>query len=391
LILEYFFTQYNYVAEDILSAIDSGPFIVPISTENLCCPDCGPQLLGFLQYTENGLGNETFKNLYDEYIGEDPLVCDVMKHAVATPSNDQFNLWFTGTVSNNAEFTTVIANLSGTPAQQADIFGIGQYGSPNLFTTFLNLVQQSDYPELLFKELLERGLVIECNQESYIVNRSPVPVIEDIPIEGICVQYILNSSGTSVINGYSTFYLQEDGSYEGSFNNIDYVIVYENGTWNVKQDETVVASSSLLTGTYKDGFIDSGYNESFVVSEGVCSETSPLFLQSLCMSITEIRRINPVLKINLIWTPNENAYIGYEQVEGFILRKYSIRLINGVWTIFSEDSSTTLPQFTGGTSETSISVMPELLPVPISSSWEEYTRVDGPYPRYYNINTSSSC
>jgi hypothetical protein len=390
-ILEYFFSQYNYVADDILSAIDSEPFIIEKSTANLCCPYCGPQLLGFLQYTENGLGNETFKNLYDEYIGEDPLVCDVMKHAVATPSNDQFNLWFTGTVNNNAEFTTVIANLSGTPAQQADIFGIGQYGSPNLFTTFLNLVQQSDYPELLFKELLERGLVIECNQESYIVNRSPVPVIEDIPIEGICVQYILNSSGTSVINGYSTFYLQEDGSYEGSFNNIDYVIVYENGTWNVKQDETVVASSSLLTGTYKDGFIDSGYNESFVVSEGVCSETSPLFLQSLCMSITEIRRINPVLKINLIWTPNENAYIGYEQVEGFILRKYSIRLINGVWTIFSEDSSTTLPQFTGGTSETSISVMPELLPVPISSSWGVYTRVGGPYPRYYNINTSSSC
>jgi hypothetical protein len=183
--------------------------------------------------------------------------------------------------------------------------------------------------------------------------------------------------------------LNQNGDYEGSFNNIDYVIVYENGTWKVKQDETVVASNSSLIGAYNDEFTDSGYNESFVVSEGVCSETSPLFLQSLCMSIDRIRVSSPVLKINLIWTPNENAYIGYEQVEGFTLRKYSIRLTNGVWTIFTEDSSTPLPQFTGGTSETSISEMSELLPVPISSSWTEYYQpMTG---GYYLINTSSSC
>ena len=400
LILEYFFSQYNYVAEHILSAIDSGPFIVPISTENLCCPDCGPQLLGFLQYTENGLGNETFKNLYDEYIGEDPLVCDVMKHAVATPSNDQFNLWFTGTVNNNAEFTTVISNLSGTPAQQADIFGIGQYGSPNLLTTFLNLVQQSDYPDYLFKELLERGIVINCEDENYIVNRSPVPVIGEIPIEEICVRYILNSSGANVINGYSTFQLNQNGDYEGSFNNIDYVIVYENGTWKVKQDETVVASNSSLTGPYKDESFDSGYSESFVVSEGVCSETSPLFLPKLCMSIVRgtafgIPLMNDdVLKINLIWTPNENAYIGYEQVEGFLYRKYSIKLVNGRWELYYEDVvSNSGPSFNGP--GMLISIMADILPVPISNNWQSAD--EGSLLHYFEekartlINTSSSC
>ena len=404
LILQYFFEEYNYIAEDILSAIDSGPFVVPISNDNLCCPDCGPQLLGFLQYTENGSGNETFKNLYDEYIGEDLPVCDVMKHAVATPSNDQFNLWFTGTVNNNAEFTTVIANLSGQSAQQADIFGIGQYGSPNLLTAFVNLVQQSDYPDLLFKELLERGIVINCEDENYIVNRSPFPVIEQIPIEEICVRYILTSSEVN-IDGYSTFQLNQNGDYEGSFNNINYIIVNENGNWKVKQDETVVASNSSLIGTYNDEFTDSGYNESFIVSEGVCSETSPLFLPNLCMSIARSPSgISDVLKINLIWDTNENAYIGYEQPSlasqlaegGFVFRKYSIRLVNARWELYYEDVvSISGPSFNGP--DTLISRMSEIFPVPISSNWQRTFGVGlinqhsfGEKSRVL-INTSSSC
>ena len=124
------------------------------------------------------------------------------------------------------------------------------------------------------------------------------------------------------------------------------------------------------------------------------------------MSIDSSGNPAAVLKINLIWTENENAYIGYEQVEGFTLRKYSIRLTNGVWTIFYEDDSTTFgtlpaPIFTGGTSETSISEMSELLPVPISSSWisVESENQSGGFPYHsfvddksrVSINTSSSC
>jgi hypothetical protein len=507
-VLRRFFEDCNFNSETIISVLDGGGTEFKRNSSNLCCPDCGPQILSFLVYPPalaEGANPQPFREYLEELVIGDNQDCILVSTASQSPNWESFISWFNSTVltlGNDTSFDSTYNNWISTYPILGQ-YGVGQYGNPSLFTELMSLIQEipSGERENLLREILSKGIVINCSEETITI---------DTLSNELCFVLKINSN-----DGYveQIFPITSNGSINGRVSYIieqlNWIIYFDNSNWILENElnqfvgtlsnsntppvgifdtPSLPANYELLTRTcnvsgccdpicltiisdfgeeqttinlsmlnysfggrnvyfitqnsiiyivefnallnrwelYQDrqysntGQLDNSgtllgfsadlesnwtsliFNFTFITNIGFCEiETEPI-LEELCLSITPLNQ--PTLKINLIWEPNENSYVGFEQVSGFTLRKYSIRLVNNVWKIYYEDNSNTFsnppipnPQFSGGNSETLISQMPETLPNPVSVNWER-TSGSGPINQHSFeekiralIKTSSSC
>ena len=307
--------------------------------------------------------------------------------ASSTSTWDNFTNWYSYSISNNSEFDSVYNSLSAFQSSLTDVYGIGQYGEPNLLTRFISLITGVDNENLVFEGILSRGLYINCEGDNYVVKSMPPEIPEqEVPIveyETICLAYGLETIDDQFISR-NTFEYNYDGNYyQGTINGFEYFIIENNGTWELRIESItgdVVVQSNNLIGNYTlpSGGNPSypGYNESYWVEAGVCrGETSPLLRNGFCLNFYD--SVNKTYKkILMEYNFSTGSYLGYEQMRDGYIRVWEVILISGVWTlIYTEQTTQTPPSVAYGPNSNpqNGAEMNDYLPIPLSDDWEEYS------------------
>lgn len=373
-ILQYFFEENNWNAESILSSLDTGGIIISEEEANLCCPECGPQLLGFLQHSPSG--TQSFKELYDEYVGGEPN-CLVMATASSTSTWDNFTNWYSYSISNNSEFDSVYNSLSAFQSNLTDFYGIGQYGEPNLLTRFISLITGVDDENSVFEGILSRGLYINCEGGNYVVKSMPpeTPIIE---FQSICLLYIIDVPDQQTFNSRNEFIYDDDNNwYYGTINGLDYYLIENNGTWELRiqtPEGDIVTQNNELVGDY-NSVSNPGWNEYYSVDTGFCRELDPVLKGGFCLNFYDSES-KTYKKILMEYNPVTNTYLGYEQMKNGFIRVWEVILISGVWTlIYTEQTTQTPPSVAYGPNSNppNGAEMNDYLPIPLSNNWTEYS------------------
>jgi hypothetical protein len=380
LILNYFFQENNWSTEQVINELDNGGLIISQEEINLCCPNCGPQILGFLQYPITG--TQPFKLLYEELVSP---ICPVMATA-STMAWNQFLTWYFGPIQNDSEFDLIYNNLSPYEKEASDAFGIGQYGSPGLLSSFITLISGLDDPQLAFVQILSRGLYINCEGGNYVLRTPSEPIVQEI--SSICVKYTYKTGSYTSNPGYSTFSITQDGHYTGDFNGFVFYIIFNNTSrWEIRRDSptgSLISQQSIENGQVDDQYYpvsESGNIELFDVELESCSiDNPPIYEQNLCLKIISNLGNGESKNISMIWSVSDDAYVGYEQpifigdppntsTNGLIVRKFIIKLINGNWELYYIDANLPSPIFDPNNEIGPISRYNQSTVIPLTTQW----------------------
>ena len=169
-ILRYLFEINNYDAEDILGSITYG-LTIPKSEQNLCCPDCGPQFVSYLQYKIGPPNAFIIKTPFSDFLTDISGTCSISATG-SSPNWGNFESYLSLnslTLTSDSEFDNAFNDIySLIPASLAN--GIGQYGSPGILSELYELILMVNSNQVsLLGSIFTNGLKIYCDEDNYYV------------------------------------------------------------------------------------------------------------------------------------------------------------------------------------------------------------------------------
>jgi hypothetical protein len=172
-ILQYLFEQSDYNAEVIQGSLNSGGFVIPKNSVNLCCPDCGPMQVGYLEKSVNigGRGDQNFTFIVTPFKSFLNILPELNCPISATASGNAWNNFNSNgyNLTQNGEFDTAFNQLK-TYIPSLSSFGVGQYGSSNLLSQLSEQVGlMTSGQSTVLNYLLTSGLVVGCDESNYFV------------------------------------------------------------------------------------------------------------------------------------------------------------------------------------------------------------------------------
>ena len=181
-ILRYLFESNSFSAEAIVGDINYG-LTIPKSEQTLCCPDCGPQFISYLQYSVGPENLSSIKTPFQDFLETlSPVDCIVSATAgspiegeyMTTPAWGNFESYVnlnSITVSNSLDFGDAYQELYDILPSVISR-GIGQYGYPEILPELLDLISQVSSNQLsLLSSILTNGLMIYCDDDNYYVRK----------------------------------------------------------------------------------------------------------------------------------------------------------------------------------------------------------------------------
>ena len=174
-ILQYFFEQNEYSLESIQESLTNG-FMISKSSANLCCPDCGPMSVSYIQYS----GQATVFTPFQTFL---TLLPEVNCPISATSSGiiwNSFNSYINNLnpvpiLDQSSDFANAYSLLS--PILGANVSkGLGQYGDPSLLLQLYGQIMQvpSVSRTSLLNFILTNGIVVGCDEDNYFVFNNEV-------------------------------------------------------------------------------------------------------------------------------------------------------------------------------------------------------------------------